>query len=145
MVTGVETAGLVLGSIPLLVSALEHYAEGVSTIERWWRFERELSNIKRLLTAEQAVFQGTCERLLDGLVPASELDDLIDDAGGPGWNGKLDAGLQQRLGRSYSSFNDCVEDMRRVVEDLKDRLDLGPDGKVGYKFFELVVQPAAQT
>ena len=133
MLTGVEVAGLVLGSIPLLVSALEHYAEGVSTIEKWWRFERELSTIKRLLTAEQVVFQGTCERLLDGLVPPSELDDLIDNAGGSKWNKDLDTGLRKRLGRSYSSFNDCVEDMYRVINELKSRLDLDPEGKVGFQ------------
>ena len=136
MLTGVETAGLVLGSIPLLVSALEHYAEGVNTIERWWRFERELSTIRRLLVAEQAVFQGTCERLLDGLVPGTELDHLIDNPGGPGWDAKLDAGLQQRLGRSYASFNECVEYMRDVIDALRDQLDLDPEGKVGYTVFK---------
>jgi hypothetical protein len=29
--SGFEIAGVVLGSIPLIISALEHYAEGVST------------------------------------------------------------------------------------------------------------------
>ena len=27
--SGIEVAGIVLGSIPLVISALEHYAEGV--------------------------------------------------------------------------------------------------------------------
>jgi hypothetical protein len=31
--SGIEVAGLILGSIPLLISALEHYAEGVHTIK----------------------------------------------------------------------------------------------------------------
>ena len=131
MASGIEIAGLVLGSIPLLVSALEHYAEGVETIERWWRYQRELAAIKRMLKAEQVVFQGTCERLLTGLVTASELDDLLDNAGGEGWKDKeLDRGLQRRLGRAYASYTECVENMASVIKELKEKLELSPEGKV---------------
>lgn len=41
MLTGVETAGLVLASFPLLISALEHYREGFESLKEWWKFRTE--------------------------------------------------------------------------------------------------------
>jgi hypothetical protein len=77
MVTGVETAGLILGSIPLIISALEHYAEGIETIGKWWRYKRELASLKRILGAEYDRFLNTLEELLAGIVPDATLAELL--------------------------------------------------------------------
>lgn len=46
---GLEVAGIVLGSIPLIVSALEHYGEGVSPdCCRWHRPPTRLTAIRSL-------------------------------------------------------------------------------------------------
>ncbi|MCJ1471574.1 hypothetical protein MMC13_000214 [Lambiella insularis] len=62
-----EAAGFVLAVIPLVISGLEHYAAGVSTIAKWWSYKRELNSMCRVLDAEYARFLGTCEKLLHGL------------------------------------------------------------------------------
>jgi hypothetical protein len=134
--SGVEIAGLVLASIPLVVSALEHYSDGMSTFERWWRYKREVNRVVRLLVAEQALFQGTCEKLLNAVVTPTELERLIELPGGAQWkDSTLDESLRRHLGRSYDSYMSCVEDMNAVLKDLEARLELDPNGKVGILTF----------
>ena len=128
MVTGVETAGLVLGSLPLVVSALEHYAEGVNTIGKWWRYKKELLGLVRVLDAENARFLNTCEILLGGLVSASEVDNLIQHPGGPEWqDNELDRRLCQRLHRSYTPYLQSVGDMEDALRELKGKLGISGD------------------
>ena len=76
-----EAVGLVLGVIPLVISALEYYAEGV---HKRWRYKRELSSLKRILDAEFVRYLNTCEELLSGIVPNATLAALLDFPGGPG-------------------------------------------------------------
>lgn len=131
MVTGIETAGLVLGSLPLVISALEHYAEGISTIIKWWHFKKEILCLVRSLEAEQARFLNTCELVLEGLVPAPDLERLIQNAGGEEWkDNELDAKLRRRLHRSYKPYVHSVTDMKVALEELKTKLELNAEGKV---------------
>lgn len=131
MVTGVETAGLILGSLPLIISALEHYAEGISTIEKWWRYKRELASLKRILGAEYDRFLNTLEELLAGLVPDATLADLLNCPGGVGWQSEdLSAKLQLRLRKSYNSYLNTINDLNEVISILKAKLELDPQGKV---------------
>lgn len=39
MVTGVEAAGLVLGSIPLILAGLQFYVEGIHVTKRYWKYK----------------------------------------------------------------------------------------------------------
>ena len=133
MATGIEITGLVLAAFPLLISGLEHYAEGVDTIARWWRYDREIASLRRLLLAEQIVFQGTCEQLLTatGIPPGPELEDLLDNASSPRWkDAELDRKLRDSLGRSYVSYLECVKEMRSITDKLQDTLELAPSDKV---------------
>lgn len=131
MASGVEIAGIVLGSIPLVISALEHYAEGLGTIEKWWRYKRELASLKRILGAECDRFLNTLEELLAGLVPDGKLADLLNSPGGAGWaDPDLNQKLQVRLRKSYGSYLDTVNDLNDVVSILKAKLELDPNGKV---------------
>ncbi|MCJ1387909.1 hypothetical protein MMC18_000752 [Xylographa bjoerkii] len=125
-----EAAGLVLAVIPLVISALEHYAEGVSTITKWWSYKRELNSLVRVLDAEYARFLGTCEKLLHGLVSPAELKALIEYPGGPLWkNEVIDKKLKMRLQSSYSSYLRSIEDMAEAVKELETKLEIGPNGK----------------
>ena len=134
--SGIEIAGLVLGSVPLLISACEHYAEGLETIHRWWRFEREISATKRVLIAEQVILQGTCERLLDGLVSASQLEHLLENAGSEEWKDTdLDRKLKRRLGKSYGPFHACTLEMQKLVIALNEMLEVGTSSEVSQDFF----------
>src|SRR4051794_4057127 len=71
--SGFEVAGVVLGSLPLVISALEHYRDGLRSIQRWRKYERELQSLVRNLETERAKLQNVCEKLLVGLVPPSRI------------------------------------------------------------------------
>ena len=134
MVTGVETAGLVLGSIPLVVSALEHYVQGVRGVVRWWRFKKEVEGLGRMLDTEQGRFLNTCELLLSGLVSSTQLSRLLESPGKNEWKDEeIDRKLKRRLGRDYSRYLGSIKDMADVVEEFRSKLELDPDGKPSWK------------
>ena len=145
--SGLEVASLVLGAFPLLgmvdsrlyirarltiaVSALEHYADGLETIGRWWRYKRSSVHLASMLDGEWGHFQGCAERLLDGLVAGTELNYLIEHSGGPLWQNKdLDKKLKRRLGRDHRRVFRCIVAMNEAINKLWRRLELDEDGKV---------------
>lgn len=77
--SGLEVAGVVLGSIPLVTSALEHFYDGVTTIQRWRKDKRERESLVRNLKTEQTKLQNVCEKLLSGLARPSQAVVLIND------------------------------------------------------------------
>ena len=126
-----EAVGLVLGVVPLLISALEYYIEGVNTIQRWWRYERQLANLGRILYAEHVRFLGTCERLLQDLVPPADLENLIQHPFGPQWKDhELEQKLERRLHRSYTPYSQSMGDMVDAVRELQALLKVDSDWKV---------------
>jgi hypothetical protein len=129
--SGFEIAGVVLSSLPVIISAIEHYVDLVQTVKLAMKFKIELKNLKHNLDAESAVFLDTLERVLDGLIPAKQLEELLKDAASTLWRDDiLNKQLQDRLGRSYNVFTDTVNDMNATVQEFIKRLDLDDQGNV---------------
>ncbi|KAI9740454.1 MAG: hypothetical protein M1834_005034 [Cirrosporium novae-zelandiae] len=135
-----ETAGLVLGVFPLVIEGVKQYLEGVRTIKRWWKYASVLNHLLRILKREKAIFENTCDLLLCDLVPASVLNDLLQQPGGDLWkNDSLQAKLQHRLGRGFDTYLDAVTDMAEILDSFKAKLDLNENGKprwVDYKTYK---------
>lgn len=129
--SGLEIAGVVLGSIPLAIAALEHYMDGIRAIKHWQNYARELKSLKRNLNTERVKFQNVCETLLVGIVPSSKIEAMIDDPFGAQWHeGEMSRKLRVRLWRSFKLFEETVQDMEEAIKELMKRLDLGIGGKV---------------
>jgi hypothetical protein len=75
--SGLEIAGIVLGSLPLIISAVEHYATLARTVRSAVKYKTELKILKHDLDAECIIFLDTLERVLDGLVPARQFEELL--------------------------------------------------------------------
>lgn len=130
--SGFEIAGIVLGTIPLLISALEHYHDGVSTMQRWRRYQRERQNLVRILRTEQIQLQNTCESLLEGLVSPSEVAAMIREPFSGKWrHRKIQVKLRARLHDSIDVFESIVEDVQAAMVELARRLGVDTTGKVG--------------
>ena len=129
--SGIEVAGLVLGALPLVIAALEHYAEGANTMRTWWRYERELKDMARVVHAYYLFYKDTCTTLLNNIAPPKKISLLLDDLGGKAWE---DADLQKELKRfladSFDVYKATIQSMDAVVSEFKRKLRLGPDGKV---------------
>lgn len=132
MPSGVELAGVILGGIPLIIIGIDHYADGVRTIKKWWRYKRELESLARTLIIEKILFAGICERLLNELVIDDDLFvELIENPGGPLWKDeRLERKLRQHLGSKYSLYQAFIEEMSSAVKELVRRLEIDDQGQV---------------
>ncbi|KAJ6790295.1 hypothetical protein PWT90_09961 [Aphanocladium album] len=123
--SGFEIAGIVLGTIPLVISALEHYHDGVSAIQRWRRYQRERQHLARILKTEQIKLQNICEELLKGLVPDSQIERMIKDPFGLQWHDSQIrskcAGLHARTDAplGHRSRNDDAEEIAFLRRELQ--------------------------
>lgn len=129
--SGFEVAGVVLGLLPLVITAVEHYADSVQTAKRAIKYKTEMKILKHDLDAEYTVFLDNLERVLDGLVRAYQLEVLLKDPVSTLWQeDTLNERLQDRLGRSYDVFAHTVNDMNGTVREFIQRLDLDDQGQL---------------
>jgi hypothetical protein len=134
--SGFEVAGVVLGSIPLVISTLEHYRDGLRTIQRWRKYERELQSLIRNLETERAKLQNVCEKLLVGLVPPSRIEAMVGDPMGDLWLEKdCQRKIRSRLWRSWSIFERNAECMRTAIDELMDKIGKSNDTETKVSHF----------
>lgn len=129
--SGIDIAGLILGSIPLIITGLEHYAEGVSTIKVMLNASSEFRTLSRRLRVEYDIFRNITELMLNGCVDDQELTELLENVGGRCWsNPAVELSLQKKLQRSYKVYVETVQEMDRTLKEFRKRLRLGDDGRV---------------
>ncbi|GME58139.1 hypothetical protein EPUS_00126 [Neofusicoccum parvum] len=129
--SGIEIAGLVLGAIPLLILAVEKYAEGVSVIKRFKHYEIPLKDMCRILKTERDMYRNTCELLLIELVSPEKIQSLLITPGGKSWEEpELKLAIEHRLAESYNGYMETVEDMNTLVQNFAEKLKLDPNFKV---------------
>ncbi|KAF1959280.1 hypothetical protein CC80DRAFT_533456 [Byssothecium circinans] len=131
MATGIEIVGLVLAVLPLIISALEHYEEGVSTIEKFFRYKREIRSIIEALATENTIFKNSCEQLLSDFLGPVELAEMLQNPRGETWSQPhIVTELRARLDRSYDIYMIHVSNMNSAIKTLITLLDLDENGKV---------------
>jgi hypothetical protein len=129
--SGLEVAGLVLGALPLVISALEHYANGVQTAKRFFRYKSELEVLSLRIRTERCMFINTLERLLGGIVRIEHMSELLSSPGGDAWkNAEVDSKLKDRLRNVYKIYLDNVQGMDRSLRSIMGKLALNSEGKV---------------
>ncbi len=130
-----EAVGIVLGVIPLVISALEHYRELFEHFEEYRHFDDTFSEFIDSITRQEVRYSENLERLLDPIIPdPDDLDALVNDlslADRRWHDGSLDGALKQRLqvARVHGRFFRILGTMQRVLADLEKMLKI-KDGKV---------------
>lgn len=110
--------------MPLLISALEHYGDGLSTLKRWRRYEHELRSLVRNLDTERVKLQNVCEKLLVGIVPESQIEAMIKDPLGNLWREeKTQKRIESRLWEGHGLFEDTITDIKKAVDEMKERIE----------------------
>jgi hypothetical protein len=80
--SGIEVAGLILGSFPLLISALEHYRQSAEALGVFWKIRREHKVWVHDLRICELAFERNLEALLLPLIIDDDaVQDLIGDPG----------------------------------------------------------------
>ena len=133
--SGVEVIGLILGALPLAISAIEHYRDGLDPFKDYIRYDSTLKSLRTRLRIQQDLFEGTIQRLLLEDLSDAQIDRLFPDSSRPTdralWGtDEIDGKLHRRLGKKYGNFVDVIREMEKVMRRLMDRLDVDIDQKV---------------
>ncbi len=120
--SGFEVAGVVLGSTPLIVSAIEAY---IKFMRDWGKVPLELKSLNRQLTTERAKLYNVLEQLLGDMVPQRDIEPMLQDPMGPLWQAKAtNDKIRRMLWNSYTPFEETVSEIRDALEDVMERLQV---------------------
>lgn len=128
MVTGIETAGLVLGAFPIILTFLEYYRNGLETLQEWWKFRTEFLAFLHEVGVQSVFFSENLEALLAPIVNSDvEMQALLNDPGGPAWRDpELDNRLKERLPQSYAWYKLSITAIENILDSMKKRLGIKP-------------------
>ncbi|KAH8726119.1 hypothetical protein GQ44DRAFT_771685 [Phaeosphaeriaceae sp. PMI808] len=125
MATGIEAAGLVLGSIPLILASLQFYAEGIGVTVRYWKYREEVNSLVVELRAENSLYINTINMLLIGVVDNKDMAIFLAHPGGDQWKEpEFDQKIQRRLGNSYTSYIETIHQLTTTMERSQEQLKL---------------------
>ncbi|KAF2122662.1 hypothetical protein BDV96DRAFT_639235 [Lophiotrema nucula] len=132
--SGLEIAGVVLGALPLIISAFEHYAEGIATAKRFWRYKTEMRSLIEQIKTTKVIFINTMEQLLTGIVRADQMDAFLSRPAGELWRvSEVDEKLKSRLRDAYEIYFDNVRGMEVSLKKIMEKLALDADGKPQFR------------
>ncbi|KAF2821597.1 hypothetical protein CC86DRAFT_458775 [Ophiobolus disseminans] len=145
--SGFEIAGVVLGSLPLLVVALEHYSDGVSTIQSMRKYETIFEYLHASLATSLAIYRNSLEELLSPLALSdSQLFCLLEDIDQHAWDDPdLIKGIRSRLGNSYVPFKSSIKQLHKKVNLFGHKLQLDEKLKPSWVSDVGVVDTQART
>ncbi|WEW57129.1 hypothetical protein PRK78_002589 [Emydomyces testavorans] len=126
MVTGVETAGLVLATFPLVIKVLEHYGSCVESMKEWVRFRAEFTIFMNSLYRQKIFFRQNIEDLLSSVIDSEyDMARMLDDPNDPVWKDpELEVRLKRRLSGQYEyeCYMDSVSSFHETLMKLESKL-----------------------
>jgi hypothetical protein len=119
--SGVEAAGFVLGILPLLISAAEHFDDVFKPFKRYRKFAPELESYQQQLGTQKTIFRNECQWLLATLIGRQAARDMLKERTHPSWTDPdLDEKFSRQLGESGAACKttiDLVESRLKVIEE----------------------------
>ncbi|KAH6679401.1 hypothetical protein B0J14DRAFT_558719 [Halenospora varia] len=123
--SGFEIIGVVLGTLPLLISGLEHYKNGLVPIQDMLSYENVVQNHIRGLNVARSRLRHSCERLLNGLVDDEKITSLLDHTSLVAWKeSDLDRKLRERLDQSYEGYMATLADLAQKITIFAKKMGL---------------------
>ncbi|KAK8093414.1 hypothetical protein PG997_000099 [Apiospora hydei] len=127
-----EVAGLVLGAIPLLISALEHSDDITGPFRRLLHWRRYRNDQIRQLNYCSVSYDQTLRLLLKNVVDDEELSEMLEDPQCSTWGRPgLERDLRAKLGMVYESCLSTIKEMDSVMREIAGNIEkLGGSGQV---------------
>ncbi|RYP13602.1 hypothetical protein DL765_006803 [Monosporascus sp. GIB2] len=123
--SGFEIAGLVLGALPLVISALEHYEDGLGTYRAFVKWGDELQKARRELLNQHTSYEMTLMYILQDVVSDTDLAEMMCDAESELWRSEdITMGLTRKLGIAYKPYMLALREMEDVMNTLALHLDI---------------------
>ncbi|KAK4442064.1 hypothetical protein QBC34DRAFT_37370 [Podospora aff. communis PSN243] len=133
MVSGLEIAGVILASIPLIISALEHHGKGVTMLRVLCEYERGIRVLVRGLRTELDKFQDVCKALLFSSMPPLQIDFILrNPLAGPWRDARFKKSILARLGKSSVVFDVSVTNIHKALDLMKGQMEHSPSDKSGF-------------
>lgn len=121
-----ETAGVALAVLPLLLNQLDNYVQGIETFKLFGarRYRRELEWYRSNLGTQQTIFKNTLLRLMDGVVEYEEgVDDLTNNPLGDLLQREsLRSTLREKLGSGFDPFVQTMNELSSLLNNLYRKL-----------------------
>lgn len=122
--SGFEVAGVVLGSVPLLISAMEHYRDGLDPVKAFLRYQDELNRALRDLRALHTSLAMTLEYILKQVAGQDEVIDMMSDYHQQMWkSNELETSLRSLLKEAYDDYVDILGDVESDLKALASKLE----------------------
>lgn len=128
---GIEVVGLVLGVLPLCISALEYYEKGLGPVTAMVKYRRELARYRCRLAVQYALYSQTIEYLLTPIIDEDQLESMFTQDFGQLWKEPdIAEKLEEHLGSVHEAYRYTLMDMQETIEELVAMLDIERRGHV---------------
>lgn len=123
--SGVELAGLVLAVLPLVISALEDYNNGLDPVKAFVKWENYLPQYIRKLRNQHVHYEQTLRLLLAPITTEYELAEMIAEPHGDLWKDpEMARKLKLKLDESYGAYHQTIKDVEGIMTKIAEKLDL---------------------
>jgi hypothetical protein len=126
--SGVEAVGFVLGILPLLISAAEHYDDVFKPFKRYRKFAPELENYQQQLGTQKTIFRNECHWLLATLIGRQTAREMLKDRAHASWvDSDLDEKFARQLGESGAACKTIIGSIQaklKIIEEESESFGL---------------------
>jgi hypothetical protein len=116
--------GFVLGALPLVISAVEHYEDVLRPFVRYRKLSSKLQRFYDELEAERTIFRTECLFLLAATVKSDIAADMLDDRDHYLWK---DSALHERFGRQLGILGFACESVILKIEQKLEEITAKTD------------------
>ncbi|KAK4085501.1 uncharacterized protein Triagg1_491 [Trichoderma aggressivum f. europaeum] len=123
-----QATGVLFGVFPLVVAALENHQKLATRLKLFAKTKTEYMKCRNELTLQQLTFTRHLKRLLLPLVDSEKVQELIDRPTGEAWrDASMVELLEKRLGDSFQLYQEYIEGMNHVMDELYHELALNDE------------------
>jgi hypothetical protein len=134
--SGIEIVGLLLGAAPLLISAIEHYNDGLDPLKAFIQWKGKLSQALRDLWHQHNLYYMTLCILLKEITTAAELHDMMTNPRSSLWkSGEIGQRIQTKLGVGYMGYLSTIEEIEDTMTTLSSHLNIDRASRVWFSRF----------
>ncbi|CAI0644042.1 unnamed protein product [Colletotrichum noveboracense] len=135
-----EAVGIVLGAVPLLISALEHYQDIIGPVVRFKNWRGELGTIILRLVTERASYDQNLRIMLLRAVGSDDLEQMIADPQSQTWRSEGFAeDMKIELGRAYDPCMGLVKNIAGTLETIAANLNIEGSDRIRKEGLQAVV------
>ncbi|PGG95724.1 hypothetical protein GX51_08147 [Blastomyces parvus] len=122
--SGIEIAGVLLATFPLIISGLEHWRDVAKVGGYLWRVREGYKKCLRDVQLYEIVYKRNLQELLMPMVAdEEEVKHLIEHPGSQEWRSPdMQNHLEGRLQESYSLYMEIISEMNRTAQELSREL-----------------------